>query len=172
MHVARTAGWAAAWGIAAYAVFDLIVVGVWPSYSIVRAYVGLILSPCWFEIPGVLGSIAVVIFVLSRRGHARALWWLGFCLGNVVVPGACLALWIAVPGISNHILVCGVSRAGMLGLVALAVPRPRPPAGFCQICEYDLRGSASGRCPECGTLRHAPAVLPVQMTQRPSDHAE
>jgi hypothetical protein len=28
---------------------------------------------------------------------------------------------------------------------------PMPEAGHCPFCEYDLRGNASGRCPECGT---------------------
>ena len=26
---------------------------------------------------------------------------------------------------------------------------PRP--GFCSVCDYDLTGNTSGRCPECGT---------------------
>lgn len=29
-------------------------------------------------------------------------------------------------------------------------PGPRP-KGLCKNCEYDLRGNASGICPECGT---------------------
>lgn len=29
--------------------------------------------------------------------------------------------------------------------------RPRPLAGHCSKCDYDLRGNTSGRCPECGT---------------------
>ncbi len=35
---------------------------------------------------------------------------------------------------------------------------PIPDAGHCPICEYDLRGNASGRCPECGTPIAAAAV--------------
>ena len=26
----------------------------------------------------------------------------------------------------------------------------RIPPGFCQVCEYNLTGNVSGRCPECG----------------------
>ncbi|MDX2198269.1 MAG: hypothetical protein SF069_04760 [Phycisphaerae bacterium] len=33
---------------------------------------------------------------------------------------------------------------------ALLLWQSRVPAGFCRECRYDLRGSPSGKCPECG----------------------
>jgi len=37
----------------------------------------------------------------------------------------------------------------------------RYPAGFCQICRYNLTGNESGVCPECGT--------PIAAEVRPSE---
>ncbi len=54
----------------------------------------------------------------------------------------------------------GVAFLIPAGIVAIAVfavmwmvlePSTCPRKGFCSRCQYDLRGSVSGMCPECGT---------------------
>jgi hypothetical protein len=78
-----------------------------------------------------------------------------------------------LPGIDRVILNPSQSSRGSFGrivviplwipLACIAIPtalaywrdRPRP-RGHCQSCGYDLRGSHSGRCPECGTFCDSP----------------
>lgn len=44
----------------------------------------------------------------------------------------------------------GVSLIVATMFRALLLRQSRVPAGFCRECRYDLRGSPSGKCPECG----------------------
>jgi len=60
---------------------------------------------------------------------------------------------VCYPGLfGNLVLLCGgiiVARRVEGALRRRRDPRCRP--GHCHACGYDLRGNASGTCPECGT---------------------
>jgi hypothetical protein len=56
----------------------------------------------------------------------------------------------AGPGAPNWLI--GAALALLATYTGYHWWRNRPvPAGLCPVCEYDLRGNISGRCPECGT---------------------
>lgn len=53
----------------------------------------------------------------------------------------------------------GESACGSCGLVLLLAVRD----DLCPACRYDLRGQASGPCPECGRVRQMPALATAPM---------
>jgi hypothetical protein len=71
------------------------------------------------------------IRAVVERGHERPMQWL------------VIATWM---------IILGLMGAG-LSLVRTSLQRrSRQRQGLCLSCGYDLRGTPSGRCPECGTI--------------------
>ncbi len=80
-----------------------------------------------------VGGIVQAAFFLGAGGGVAELW--NFSLTQLIVPffEAAIGLYLF--------------RRGDW-IVDLAIPSNRP---YCPECAYDLTGSASDRCPECGT---------------------
>ena len=79
---------------------------------------------------------------------------LGFCLWSAFVPNFINGFQALT------VSVCVAAAGAVWWAIADRMRRaePRFPAGFCQLCSYDLTGNTSGICPECGT--------PVQAVSR------
>jgi len=70
-------------------------------------------------------------------------WWFEF--GGVLSGRrACIPLWVP--------LVPTLALSGLLGRRGASFP------GACRACGYDLKGTASGRCPECGAGGAGPSA--------------
>mgnify|MGYP001402598353 CR=1 FL=1 len=88
----------------------------------------------------ILTAIAVVMVYRSNM-RARLL---------VMIPGAALLLGRLWPSAGCMLLPAGaVAIVG--ALVCFRRPRKVVFEGLCLVCDYDLTGNVSGRCPECGT---------------------
>jgi len=104
-----------------------------------------------------LGDVLAVMPPPTRSlGHAGT-QYLEFANGNIVVQLDFQERVTRVafrppagPGTPNWLI--GVVLALLAAYIGYIWRRNRPaPAGLCPVCEYDLRGNISGRCPECGT---------------------
>ena len=70
--------------------------------------------------------------------------------------GLLIGILLAVVLITNELVTtCAVGLLVVMlptGLGAFIAARAKPTdLGLCNDCGYDLRGSSSSRCPECGT---------------------
>jgi hypothetical protein len=55
----------------------------------------------------------------------------------------------------------------ILGIVALMISRRRAVSKWaCPVCEYDLRGNTSGKCPECGTPSTESQIRKATLSKR------
>jgi hypothetical protein len=101
------------------------------------------------SVAAVLSVMAVVC--LCRKPLLRALcWWLGptaLCL-LLLAPWAPHYLTLSLTSMFSFIL-CGLILVEMEDINA---PRPN----HCEQCGYDLFGSETGACPECGLVWREP----------------
>jgi len=121
-------------------------------------------------------------YVAEQRPAAVAYYQLGLVALVVLTAGAGLCIWLGRSVATVLLLILVVGPAGallvMLGLFGLTmiggfvIGGKEPVPGYCTKCDYDLRGIADGRCPECGhvmgvrmTKRSAPAVEAPQMPE-------
>ncbi len=79
----------------------------------------------------------------------------GPIMGYVVAPVGFL-LDIPVSLLTDTVTLpidvyCLASSNEICAASPLAQKHPRPKAGFCQVCSYNLTGNLSGTCPVCGT---------------------
>jgi hypothetical protein len=98
-------------------------------------------------------------------GVVAALLNVVFCiiLSERTIPPPLRAIPVAGSAAACIVLIAGPMRIGMLEMAMLVSPlligavavalvcAHAPPAGQCS-CGYDLRGNASGICPECGQM--------------------
>lgn len=125
----------------------------------------------WFRL--MLRGVGVLLIGLAAPSVFSYLGWLGTMAGALQSSG-----WI--DGGQIWMLVANaVGAAAQLGLGIYLVTGGhglyryciRGLSGLCATCGYDLRGTDSGRCPECGTAvirraseppseREAPAAVP------------
>lgn len=93
----------------------------------------------------------MAVLCLRRKPLLRALaWWLGptaLCL-ILLAPWAPLYLTFSLTCMVSFI-VCGLILVEMEDVNA---PRPNQ----CEKCGYDLSGSETGTCPECGLVWRSP----------------
>lgn len=110
----------------------------------------------WLEVPLVIGAVAFGLtagFVAPRGTGTGTLVGLVALYGLVPFVGLAFAPiplpWTAWVGPLLAAL------GGSVAAGSLLVWRRRRwwPVGCCQTCGYDLQGSESGLCPECGTAR-------------------
>jgi len=119
--------------------------------------------------------VLALIVLASISGPAMAAWYLGrqrksdrraFLLGLALVNAICLGVFVDVGLRSSAGMFTGfLVLAGLAWAVAMCLGslssaaggrlwdryRVFARAGLCVRCGYDLRGTPSGRCPECGT---------------------
>jgi len=83
-------------------------------------------------------------------------WWPAMCLPEPGASGVAEQSWLFVPAWMIVLIFFAVQ------VVLLYRLRPKRSAHECAKCGYDLRGSPSGLCPECGH-RNSPAERhPIQ----------
>ena len=115
-----------------------------------------------------------LIEVARRRAMQRPKWWLnGAALGLPLVAGSLMLLLNWAPPLKIALGLLVVAQAGLLWSwprrarrmflaelrIVLLSEGIRP--AVCLVCEYDLRGCPSDRCPECGaSLAMASVVAP------------
>jgi hypothetical protein len=128
------------------------------------------------------GIVGLLILAASAAGPWIACWYLGpkrkndrlaFLFGLSVANGISLAVFAdfglrSSSSIFWGVLVfAGIGWGVTMGLGALSMLlgsrlldryRVFARAGLCARCGYDLRGSQSGRCPECGTRIDTPST--------------
>jgi hypothetical protein len=125
--------------------------------------------------PWNMGFALSLIVLASISGPAMAAWYLGprrksaryaFLLGLALVNAICLGVFVDLGLRSGDSILTGLLVLGglawvvtmCLGSLSFAASsrvwkrhRVFAEAGLCAHCGYDLRGTSSGRCPECGT---------------------
>lgn len=107
--------------------------------------------------PGVTDSIKASWTI--TKGHALTLFVVSIALG---VIGVISALLLVVP-----FLLYGAPLGFCVGGVAYVLVThqagliPMAPYDDCPFCKYDLRGTASSTCPECGATVPRPGAAPV-----------
>ncbi|MCC6907943.1 MAG: hypothetical protein IT430_08400 [Phycisphaerales bacterium] len=122
---------------------------------------GLVL--CLLFLVGAPGTTWAIWALRARSFHQRVWKWRIHTVGTIAYYVTLVSLYTVVftsptetPATS---LGCMWLFAGLLptGWNLAAAFDLRPPDGIprCRKCGYDLRGSTSGRCPECGT-DHSP----------------
>lgn len=83
----------------------------------------------------------------NRLRTYAAICWCGmqfFVLTTIFQRFMHLPAWFDLVGPMAVILLS-------LGCCVLTVKSYRPlPRGYCQVCDYNLKGNTSGLCPECG----------------------
>lgn len=95
---------------------------VWPSGNYRRSVT--------FEEFGCFKALVRITSYRSQPGKA-----LGYEIGE--------GFWLTV------VLTCLITVSAIVSYVWLTKRRHRP--GYCAVCNYDLRGTLSSTCPECGT---------------------
>lgn len=88
------------------------------------------------------------------HGRRAGFEWLRYRPRN----GSYSFTYLIVPHWALLILAAGPLAIVLPGVIRAARGRRRDRAGLCIACGYDLRGSTSGTCPECGTARAAAPV--------------
>jgi len=125
--------------------------------------------------PWNMGFALSLIVLASVSGPALAAWYLGprrksaryaFLLCLALVNAICLGVFVDLGLRSGDSIFTGLLVLGglawvvtmCLGSLSFAASsrlwerrRFFARAGLCAHCGYDLRGTSSGRCPECGT---------------------
>ena len=95
---------------------------------------------------------------LTRKPLRRC--FLGFCISMEVAPfpmGSGVTTILVASGPIWPVAVCLAAYPVAFVAVAFGVPRARRyrrrKGGRCVQCGYDMRGSPTGQCPECGTCK-------------------
>lgn len=133
--------------------------------------------PLWYYVanfgPRVLCAVIafVVLWLLARRAHSGAMWWLLVAVGVWPLLSAVYGLWLSYtmmnfrgPGMSSWVAVwsgaaalafpvvtCVLSIVAAVKLARELTLRPPGAEPLCPCCGYNLRGLDTNRCPECGT---------------------
>lgn len=124
------------------------------------ALISMAVIPASFIIECGYGSRS---FVVGVGSGSLGVWWGGLPpAGIMCIPTQKRPLrlvWLPTYGCASG--WCAVSLPLWPVVLLMAIVSAKTwrkgravPAGCCARCEYDLRGSVSERCPECGSLIH------------------
>lgn len=97
-------------------------------------------------------SNALIVPLIWRRNLVHAL---ALIYGAALVVGASTGLVVG-GAISLFAVAFAVLIVSWIAHASLPLVYPDFPPGLCASCGYDLRGSASGTCPECGLTDKPP----------------
>jgi len=99
-------------------------------------------------------ALALIVWELRRKRLAQLRWgWkVAIIIFYVAVGIAAATLFLAGGGESSLGLLIYLGMLGIpLGVLIATRSASQPVTGLCLRCGYDVRGIASGICPECGT---------------------
>lgn len=109
--------------------------------------------------------LCVVIGLMTRRNVTRVVWSLLIIgvLDGLIISATDLsasthpAPFIEVQGVVGMLVLLFGALAGITCAIGAAFGAARRRSaesdGLCRVCRYDLRGTDSPRCPECGSWR-------------------